>query len=135
MRTLEWATSWDVILIPTPRSFILSINARCSFHFLTSVSGFFATHLWFRDQLKGRGFYTLERYHEDPEKTEEAYLGEYLRTGDVGYQRESGHVFLVNRVDPFPENVFIVYFFIPIGSHKNQMTRSIRAAGRRDYVT
>lgn len=39
---------------------ILSINMRCGFHFLTSVSGFFTTHLWFRDQLQGRGFYTLD---------------------------------------------------------------------------
>ncbi|MEO9821014.1 MAG: FAD-dependent oxidoreductase [Paracoccaceae bacterium] len=39
---------------------ILSINARCGFHFLTSVSGFFTTHLWYRDQLRGQGFYTLD---------------------------------------------------------------------------
>ena len=29
---------------------ILSINARDGFHFLTSVAGFFATHLWFRER-------------------------------------------------------------------------------------
>ncbi len=48
-------------------------------------------------EITVRGFYTLERYHEDPEKTDEAYVGEYLRTGDVGYRNESGHVFLVDR--------------------------------------
>ncbi|WP_375230214.1 FAD-dependent oxidoreductase [Roseobacter sp. S98] len=42
---------------------ILSINARDAFHFLTSVSGFFLVHLLFRDQLRGRGFYTLDQEH------------------------------------------------------------------------
>ena len=39
---------------------ILRINARDSFHFLTSVAAFFATHLLFRDQLRGQGFYRLD---------------------------------------------------------------------------
>lgn len=53
---------------------ILSINARNAFHFLTSVTGFFATHLWFRDQLRGRGFYTLD--HEDLfRKNRNAWVG------------------------------------------------------------
>ena len=39
---------------------ILSVNARSTFYFLPSVSGFFLTHLWFRNQLRGQGFYTLD---------------------------------------------------------------------------
>ncbi len=44
----------------SPNDCILSINARHAFHFLTSVSGFFTTHLLYRNQLRGRGFYTLD---------------------------------------------------------------------------
>ncbi|SFS16525.1 FAD-dependent oxidoreductase [Yoonia litorea] len=47
--------------ILSPEGCILSINARSAFHFLTSVSGFFATHLWFRNALRGQGFYTLDQ--------------------------------------------------------------------------
>ena len=39
---------------------ILTINPRDAFHFLTSVAGFFGTHLWYRDQLRGQGFYCLD---------------------------------------------------------------------------
>ena len=42
---------------------IMRINVRNGFHFLSSVAGFFGTHLWFREQLRGQGFYTLD--HED----------------------------------------------------------------------
>lgn len=42
---------------------VLRINARDGFHFLTSVAGFFLTHLWFRGELRGRGYYALD--HED----------------------------------------------------------------------
>lgn len=48
-------------------------------------------------EITVRGYYTLERYHADEAKTQDAYTGEFLRTGDVGYQLESGHVFLVDR--------------------------------------
>ncbi len=44
-----------------------------------------------------RSPYTLECYYNDPEKTAEAYSGEWLRTGDVAYQSDSGHVFIVDR--------------------------------------
>jgi len=44
----------------SPRGAILRIVARDGFHFLTSVSGFFATHLFYRDALRGRGFYSLD---------------------------------------------------------------------------
>lgn len=43
------------------------------------------------------GPYTLARYHDAPDKTEEAHFGDWLRTGDVGYQTQSGHVYLVDR--------------------------------------
>ena len=44
----------------SPNGCILSINARSAFHFLTSVSGFFCSHLAYRDQLRGQGFYALD---------------------------------------------------------------------------
>lgn len=39
---------------------VLSINAREGMHFLTSVAGFFATHMYFRDGLRGSGLYVLD---------------------------------------------------------------------------
>jgi len=42
------------------RDTILSLNARDGFHFLTSVAGFFTTHLLYRGELRGRGFYFLD---------------------------------------------------------------------------
>lgn len=54
----------DEMLAPmpflSPNNCILGINARNGFHFLTSVCGFFATHLLYRDQLRGQGFYSLD---------------------------------------------------------------------------
>jgi len=44
----------------SPNNCVLSINPRDGFHFLTSVVGFFATHLLYRDQLRGQGFYSLD---------------------------------------------------------------------------
>ena len=44
-----------------------------------------------------RSPYTLECYYNDPEKTADAYFGEWLRTGDVAYQSDTGHVFIVDR--------------------------------------
>ncbi len=48
-------------------------------------------------ELQVRSPYTLERYHDAPESTAAAYLGDWLRTGDIAYELESGHVFLVDR--------------------------------------
>lgn len=39
---------------------VLSLTSRDSFHFLTSVAGFFTSHLYFRGQLRGHGFYTVD---------------------------------------------------------------------------
>ena len=39
---------------------ILSLTPRDSFHFLTSVAGFFTSHLFFRGKLRGHGFYTVD---------------------------------------------------------------------------
>lgn len=50
----------EAIPIISPNNCVLSINARSGFHFLTSVAGFFATHLLYRHQLRGQGFYTLD---------------------------------------------------------------------------
>ncbi|MEM8754733.1 MAG: acyl-CoA synthetase, partial [Pseudomonadota bacterium] len=48
-----------------------------------------------------RGPYTLARYHDDPERTEKAFWrdpgGDWLRTGDVGRQSQTGHLYLVDR--------------------------------------
>lgn len=44
----------------SPQGTVMSINARDGFHFLTSVAGFFATHLLYRGQLANAGFYTLD---------------------------------------------------------------------------
>ena len=48
-------------------------------------------------EIMVRSPYTLECYHDDPEKTAEVYDGEWIRTGDVGRQLASGHVFIVDR--------------------------------------
>ena len=50
----------DTKPLVSPKGCVLSINARNAFHFLTSVSGFFATHLLYRNQLHGQGFYALD---------------------------------------------------------------------------
>lgn len=44
-----------------------------------------------------RSPYTLESYYNDAEKTAEVYAGEWILTGDVGYQMDTGHVFIVDR--------------------------------------
>lgn len=48
-------------------------------------------------EIMARSPYTLESYYNDPEKTAEVYVDEWIKTGDVGYQIESGHVFIVDR--------------------------------------
>lgn len=44
----------------SPNGAVLRIGARDGIHFLTSVAAFFATHLLYRDLLRGKGFYTLD---------------------------------------------------------------------------
>jgi len=53
-------TVQDPMPILSPNNCVLSINPRDGFHFLTSVTGFFALHLLYRDKLRGQGFYTLD---------------------------------------------------------------------------
>ncbi len=48
-------------------------------------------------EITVRSFYTLEHYHANPEVTKSSYIGDYLKTGDIGYKSMSGHVFLVDR--------------------------------------
>lgn len=50
----------DPMPLLSPNDCVLSINAREGFHFLTSVTGFFATHLLYRGALRGQGFYALD---------------------------------------------------------------------------
>lgn len=50
-------------------------------------------------EITVKSYYSLERYYKNPAKTETSYIGSHLRTGDVGYQHESGHVFLVDRAN------------------------------------
>ena len=44
-----------------------------------------------------RAPYTLREYHLAPELTDQAFFDDWLRTGDVGYQTETGHLFLIDR--------------------------------------
>ena len=44
-----------------------------------------------------RAPYTLRKYHNAPDLTAAAFSGEWLCTGDVGYQNETRHLFLVDR--------------------------------------
>ena len=44
-----------------------------------------------------RSPYTLESYYRDPDKSSAVYEGEWIKTGDVGYQLDTGHVFIVDR--------------------------------------
>ena len=44
-----------------------------------------------------RAPYTLREYHAAPELTAQAFCDDWLRTGDVGYQTDTGHLFLVDR--------------------------------------
>ena len=48
-------------------------------------------------QVEVRSIYTLSEYFKDPASTANAYSGEWLKTGDVGYLLPSGHLFLVDR--------------------------------------
>lgn len=48
-------------------------------------------------EITVRSPFTLAGYYKEPQKTADAHWGEWLRTGDVGYQIDSGHVFLVDR--------------------------------------
>ena len=44
-----------------------------------------------------RSPYTLSSYYNAPDKTDEVYQDEWVKTGDVGYQLDTGHVFIVDR--------------------------------------
>lgn len=44
----------------SPHRTLVSINARDGFHFLTSVAAFFVTHLLYRGEFLGTGFYRLD---------------------------------------------------------------------------
>lgn len=48
-------------------------------------------------EITVRSPFTLAGYYKEPDKTAEAHWGDWLRTGDVGYQSKSGHIFLVDR--------------------------------------
>ncbi|MEW5009656.1 MAG: AMP-binding protein [Cycloclasticus sp.] len=48
-------------------------------------------------EIMARSPYTLSSYYNAPDKTAEVYAGEWIKTGDVGYQLDSGHVFIVDR--------------------------------------
>lgn len=44
-----------------------------------------------------RSPYTLARYHKSPTETKDAFAGDWLATGDVGYTNATGHLFIVDR--------------------------------------
>lgn len=48
-------------------------------------------------EIMVRSPYTLECYYKEPDKTAQVYDGEWVKTGDVGYQMDTGHVFIVDR--------------------------------------
>ncbi len=70
-RSVELETDVPVL---SPRGTIMSINARSAFHFLTTASAFFCTHLLYRGKLQGQGIYTLD--HEKLFRTNrDAWVG------------------------------------------------------------
>ena len=48
-------------------------------------------------EVSVRSNYSLLCYHDDPTRTSEAYIGDYVMTGDVGYLDDTGHLYLVDR--------------------------------------
>lgn len=56
-RSEDWAAKQPLV---SPHDTVVTINPRDSWHFLTSVTGFFVMHLLYRDALRGKGFYTLD---------------------------------------------------------------------------
>jgi fatty-acyl-CoA synthase/long-chain acyl-CoA synthetase len=44
-----------------------------------------------------RSPYTLARYHNNPQATTEKFLGDWIRTGDIGLLDEAGYVYLKDR--------------------------------------
>ncbi len=56
-RSKELAEAHDFL---SPGNTVMHINPRDGWHFLTSVVGFFATHLLYRDALRGQGFYSMD---------------------------------------------------------------------------
>jgi len=48
-------------------------------------------------EIMTRSPYTLDCYYNAPDKTAEVYAGQWVKTGDVGYQLDTGHVFIVDR--------------------------------------
>ncbi|PHQ73375.1 MAG: hypothetical protein COB82_08300, partial [Marinobacter sp.] len=67
-------------------------------------------------EIMARSPYTLGSYYNDPEKTAEVYAGEWVLTGDVGYQVDTGHVFIVDRSKDM----------IISGRHRQQTQRRLR---------
>ncbi len=51
----------DAIPLLSPNRTLIGVNARDGFHFLTSVAAFFMTHLFYRGELLGKGFYRLDQ--------------------------------------------------------------------------
>lgn len=58
----------------SPQGTVLNITPRDGFHYHTGVSGFFTTHLLYRDQLRGLGLYTID-YEALFRKSKNAFVG------------------------------------------------------------
>lgn len=48
-------------------------------------------------EIQVRAPYNMKEYYRAPTKTAEAFYDDWLRTGDLGYQLETGHLFFVDR--------------------------------------
>jgi hypothetical protein len=97
----------------SPHDTVASINTHDGFHFLTSVAGFFVTHLLYRGDLKGKGFYTLDHqalFMKDRSawvgaSAAQAYLNEVIAVQTLPMTVLDGCGLDLDRWYPYPRRV------------------------------